>query len=106
MVLTAWMKLHTSLRTHLGQIKARTRTSIVVIQTDGHEIVVHARKNSLATGAQLAMRGRRDMSSRLRDVVLGLALCHNVGHFRFPSSCSLVHSSKPRSLRSPTTMAQ
>lgn len=33
---------------------------------------------SLATGAQLAMRGRRDMSSRVRDVVLSLALCHNV----------------------------
>ncbi|OJA20783.1 hypothetical protein AZE42_07018 [Rhizopogon vesiculosus] len=34
--------------------------------------------SSLATGAQLAMRGRRDMSSRVRDVVLSLALCHNV----------------------------
>ncbi|KAF8154287.1 protein transporter [Crassisporium funariophilum] len=33
---------------------------------------------SLATGAQLAIRGRRDMSSRVRDVVLSLALCHNV----------------------------
>jgi phospholipid-translocating ATPase len=30
------------------------------------------------TGAQLASRGRRDLSSRLRDVVLSLALCHNV----------------------------
>lgn len=30
------------------------------------------------TGAQLATRGRRDMSSRVRDVVLSLALCHNV----------------------------
>ncbi|KAG2151082.1 uncharacterized protein EDB93DRAFT_1249573 [Suillus bovinus] len=38
----------------------------------------HVRSNSMATGAQLAMRGRRDMSSRLRDVVLSLALCHNV----------------------------
>ena len=33
----------------------------------------------IATGAQLATRGRRDMSSRVRDVVLSLALCHNVG---------------------------
>ncbi|KIK19433.1 hypothetical protein PISMIDRAFT_107630 [Pisolithus microcarpus 441] len=33
---------------------------------------------SIVTGAQLATRGRRDMSSRLRDVVLSLALCHNV----------------------------
>ncbi|KAK2460436.1 hypothetical protein APHAL10511_007601 [Amanita phalloides] len=36
------------------------------------------RQGSLATGAQLATRGRRDMSSRVRDVVLSLALCHNV----------------------------
>lgn len=33
---------------------------------------------SLATGAQMATRGKRDMSSRVRDVVLSLALCHNV----------------------------
>ncbi|KAF5376750.1 hypothetical protein D9615_007897 [Tricholomella constricta] len=38
----------------------------------------HLRQGSLSTGAQLAMRGRRDMSSRVRDVVLSLALCHNV----------------------------
>ena len=38
----------------------------------------HQRKVSLVTGAQLATRGRRDMSSRVRDVVLSLALCHNV----------------------------
>ncbi|KAG9311135.1 hypothetical protein JVU11DRAFT_9050 [Chiua virens] len=37
-----------------------------------------AKSGSIATGAQLAARGRRDMSSRLRDVVLSLALCHNV----------------------------
>ncbi|KAG8902108.1 putative aminophospholipid-translocase [Tulasnella sp. 403] len=36
------------------------------------------RRGSLPTGAQLASRGRRDMSSRVRDVVLSLALCHNV----------------------------
>lgn len=36
------------------------------------------RKTTLATGAVLATRGRRDMSSRVRDVLLGLALCHNV----------------------------
>ncbi|KAF7315289.1 Phospholipid-transporting ATPase [Mycena indigotica] len=38
----------------------------------------HRKTSSLATGAQLASRGRRDMSSRVRDVVLSLALCHNV----------------------------
>lgn len=39
----------------------------------------HHRQASLTTtGVQLAMRGRRDMSSRVRDVVLSLALCHNV----------------------------
>ncbi|OBZ74307.1 putative phospholipid-transporting ATPase IIB [Grifola frondosa] len=29
------------------------------------------------TGVQLASRGRRDMSSRVHDIVLSLALCHN-----------------------------
>lgn len=38
----------------------------------------HARTGSTVTGIQLATRGRRDMSSRVRDVVLSLALCHNV----------------------------
>ncbi|KAI0087560.1 protein transporter [Irpex rosettiformis] len=38
----------------------------------------HGRKHSLATGIQLATRGRRDMSSRVHDVVMSLALCHNV----------------------------
>ncbi|KAA1475730.1 phospholipid-translocating P-type ATPase [Dentipellis sp. KUC8613] len=38
----------------------------------------HKRQPSMMTGAQLATRGRRDMSSRVRDVVLSLALCHNV----------------------------
>ncbi|THH33355.1 hypothetical protein EUX98_g813 [Antrodiella citrinella] len=38
----------------------------------------HGRKVSLQTGVQLATRGRRDMSSRVHDVVLSLALCHNV----------------------------
>ncbi|KAF9228134.1 phospholipid-translocating P-type ATPase [Gyrodon lividus] len=38
----------------------------------------HGTSGTIATGAQLAMRGRRDMSSRVRDVVLSLALCHNV----------------------------
>ena len=38
----------------------------------------HHRHPSLSTGVQLAMRGRRDLSSRVRDVVQSLALCHNV----------------------------
>ncbi|RXW18096.1 hypothetical protein EST38_g7764 [Candolleomyces aberdarensis] len=38
----------------------------------------HHKQPSMSTGAQLATRGRRDMSSRVRDVVLSLALCHNV----------------------------
>lgn len=36
------------------------------------------RRGSTTTGAQLATRGRRDMSSRVHDVVISLALCHNV----------------------------
>ncbi|PCH43232.1 phospholipid-translocating P-type ATPase [Wolfiporia cocos MD-104 SS10] len=38
----------------------------------------HGRPGSTVTGAHLATRGRRDMSSRVHDVVLSLALCHNV----------------------------
>lgn len=38
----------------------------------------HASGAGLPTGAHLASRGRRDMSSRVKDVILGLALCHNV----------------------------
>ncbi|KAF8335952.1 uncharacterized protein EI90DRAFT_2912529 [Cantharellus anzutake] len=33
---------------------------------------------TLPAGVQLAGRGRRDMTSRIRDVALALALCHNV----------------------------
>ncbi|KAI0702811.1 aminophospholipid-transporting P-type ATPase [Cerioporus squamosus] len=44
----------------------------------GNAEQAHARQNSLQTGVQLATRGRRDMSSRVHDVVLSLALCHNV----------------------------
>ncbi|PAV15674.1 aminophospholipid-transporting P-type ATPase [Pyrrhoderma noxium] len=36
------------------------------------------RQGSIPTGIQFATRGRRDMSSRVKDVVTGLALCHNV----------------------------
>jgi phospholipid-translocating ATPase len=37
--------------------------------------------SALPTGSLLATRGRRDMSSRVKDVILGLGLCHNVRHF-------------------------
>ncbi|TIA92065.1 hypothetical protein E3P81_01659 [Wallemia ichthyophaga] len=33
---------------------------------------------TLVTGIQLANRGRRDMSSRVKDVIMALSLCHNV----------------------------
>lgn len=43
--------------------------------------VVDGKSSNLPTGVTLATRGRRDMSSRVKDVVLALALCHNVGRF-------------------------
>ncbi len=49
----------------------------------------HARHGSLSTGVQLATRGRRDMSARIRDVVLSLALCHNVRFRLFFTAASL-----------------
>lgn len=33
---------------------------------------------SPVSGVQLASRGKRDISTRVKDVVLSLALCHNV----------------------------
>ncbi|KAH8114976.1 aminophospholipid-transporting P-type ATPase [Phellopilus nigrolimitatus] len=36
------------------------------------------RQGATPTGMQFASRGRRDMSSRVKDVVTSLALCHNV----------------------------
>lgn len=56
-------------------------TSVFVVQSETNLRPTYsqgARSGSIATGAQLATRGRRDMSSRLRDAVLSLALCHNV----------------------------
>ena len=38
----------------------------------------HFRRSSTSTGVQFATRGRRDMTSRVKDVVTSLALCHNV----------------------------
>ena len=37
------------------------------------------RHTSFATGMSMASRGRRDMSTRLKDAVTALATCHNVG---------------------------
>ncbi|MCO5567128.1 hypothetical protein L7F22_020814 [Adiantum nelumboides] len=52
--------------------------------------------NFVSTGAMLAGRGRRDMSSRVKDVVLALALCHNVtpvheadGSVTYQASCPM-----------------
>ena len=38
----------------------------------------HVRRQSSLSGAGMASKGRRDISSRLRDAVLALATCHNV----------------------------
>lgn len=45
---------------------------------DGSKLGAHGRTASMPTGVTLATRGRRDMSSRVKDVVLALGLCHNV----------------------------
>jgi hypothetical protein len=63
----------------------------------------HGRHGSLSTGVQLATRGRRDMSARIRDVVLSLALCHNVRSWLYFSAVS--DDRLPRSLLLLTTMA-
>ena len=38
----------------------------------------HKKQMSLMTGTRLATRGRRNMSLRVKDIILSLALCHNV----------------------------
>lgn len=65
--------------------------------------IAHMHPGSLATGAQLATRGRRDMSSRVRDVVLSLALCHNVYPVYINASYMFLHA-YVRLLLSRTTM--
>jgi phospholipid-translocating ATPase len=64
---------------HMGTMSFGSDTmDEVVHQLDTAFGATHARQGSLSTGVQLATRGRRDMSARIRDVVLSLALCHNV----------------------------
>ncbi|KAI0275966.1 hypothetical protein BGY98DRAFT_1188077, partial [Russula aff. rugulosa BPL654] len=67
---------------HLGTMSFGSDTMDEVVHqlntAFGVDGATHARQGSLSTGVQLATRGRRDMSARIRDVVLSLALCHNV----------------------------
>ena len=75
------MKSPISLQWPLAQVQSRVSHSHPVLSGDESIIDAcagHGRQNSLQTGMQIATRGRRDMSSRVHDVVLGLALCHNV----------------------------
>ncbi|THG97433.1 hypothetical protein EW026_g4568 [Hermanssonia centrifuga] len=55
----------------------------------------HGRNPSIATGVQMANRGRRDMSSRVHDVVLSLALCHNVTPVRNDDGSVTYQASSP-----------
>ena len=68
-------------------------------------LATHAKHGSLSTGIQLATRGRRDISARVRDVVLSLALCHNVRSISFSQYTSHGHFFLTRSPPSSTTMA-
>lgn len=64
---------------HMGTMSFGSDTmDEVVHQLETAFGATHARQGSLSTGVQLATRGRRDISARVRDVVLSLALCHNV----------------------------
>jgi hypothetical protein len=78
MVLIPWTKLLISSPWLLERRLNKVLTSQVTIVDSLTLPSVHLRHGSTVTGAQLATRGRRDMSSRVRDVVLSLALCHNV----------------------------
>ena len=81
MALILWMKLLISCMWHLELQVIKVGLFLTCPLSFFSDLIglAHLRQASLATGAQLATRGRRDMSSRVRDVVLSLALCHNVG---------------------------
>lgn len=75
-----WTKYHTNLPWRMAVAQASWNRRIVFFPVLSCYTDQHKRGGSLATGAQIASRGRRDMSSRVRDIVLSLALCHNVCH--------------------------
>ena len=81
MGLTRWMKLLINWLSRLGFQENMVGNYYYYFAPSRCIYVVYKglqKQGSLLTGAQLATRGRRDMSSRVRDVVLSLALCHNV----------------------------
>lgn len=80
MALILWMRwLISSLwRSVVRESKVRYFLQVKQMHAQPRISLGHGRSGSTVTGVQLATRGRRDMSSRVRDVVLSLALCHNV----------------------------
>jgi len=68
------MKYHINLLLHLGSTRINVSCYPAFLSFPYGSLVAHR----IVTGAQLASRGRRDMSSRVRDVVVSLGLCHNV----------------------------
>ena len=62
---------------------AEGEIDLLLIDYAHSSLATHAKHGSLSTGIQLATRGRRDISARVRDVVLSLALCHNVCSISF-----------------------
>ena len=94
MALIPWTKLLTSCMWHSELQVIKVGLFLVYFPFLSDFIgLAHLRQASLATGAQLATRGRRDMSSRVRDVVLSLALCHNVGLSAQPEGRDLLRHS-------------
>lgn len=60
-----------------GDNSERSDAFVLAFHTQLYLSAALMRQATLSTGIQLS-RGRRDMSSRVKDVVLSLALCHNV----------------------------
>ena len=69
------------LATALGEKPAQgTLASLSTCSVPRSCRVRSVRVGGLTTGVAIASsRGRRDMSSRVKDIVLALGLCHNVG---------------------------
>ncbi|CDU24228.1 probable NEO1-P-type ATPase, a proposed aminophospholipid translocase [Sporisorium scitamineum] len=69
-------QLSTALQQHYGNNNAQPLSPTKT--TPGGKSIAQQPISLTTAGAMLAGRGRRDMSSRVKDVVLALALCHNV----------------------------
>ncbi|TKY85994.1 hypothetical protein EX895_004819 [Sporisorium graminicola] len=86
-------QLATALQQHYGNTNAQPLSPTKT--TPGGKSIAQQPISLTTAGAMLAGRGRRDMSSRVKDVVLALALCHNVTPVIEPDGSITYQASSP-----------